>query len=136
MRLYEACEGGGERPALWRHPYFAMALMVGAMFVSVGAVRALEPPAAARLVLGLLPVGAAAYLLWTMVRWVRTLDELQQKIQAESLALAYTGTILIAIALNFLHKAGFRLPLGWEDGLPILAVLYTVSTLYTQRRYQ
>jgi hypothetical protein len=135
MRLDEMC-AGGERPAPWRHPYFAMVLMIGAMFVSVGAVRALQPPAAARLALGLLPVAAALYLIWTMVRWVRTLDELQQKIQAESLALAYTGTILVAIALNFLHKAGFRLPLGWEDGLPILAVLYTLSTLYTQRRYQ
>jgi hypothetical protein len=102
----------------------------------VGVVRALQPSVAARLGLGLLPVAAALYLIWTMMRWVRTLDELQQKIQAESLALAYTGTILIAIALNFLHKAGFRLPLGWEDGLPILAVLYALSTVYTQRRYQ
>jgi ABC-type polysaccharide/polyol phosphate export permease len=135
MRLDEMC-ADGERPATWRHPYFAMVLLIGAMFVSVGMVRALQPSAAARLVLGLLPVAAASYLIWTMMRWVRTLDELQQKIQAESLALAYTGTILIAIALNFLHKAGFRLPLGWEDGLPILAVLYALSTVYTQRRYQ
>jgi len=135
MRLDETGVGE-ERPALWRHPCFAMALMIGAMFVSVGAVRALRPPAAARLALGLLPVAAAAYVIWTMVRWVRTLDELQRKIQAESLALAYTAAILIAVALNFLDKAGFRLPLGWEDGLPILAVLYTASTLYTHRRYQ
>ncbi len=127
---------GEERIAAWRHPYFAMVLMIGAMFVSVGAVRALRPPTAARLGLGLLPVAAAVYLIWAMTRWVRTLDELQRKIQAESLALAYTGSILIAIALNFLHKAGFRLPLGWEDGLPILAVLYALSTVYTHRRYQ
>jgi len=134
MRLGEMC--AGERPALWRHPYFAMVLMIAAMAGAVAVVRALEPSRGARLGLGVLPVAAAAYLLWTMVRWVRTMDELQRKIQAESLALAYSGAILVVIALSYLHKAGFHLPLGWEDALPALAALYALSTLYTTARYQ
>ena len=110
----------------WQHPYVAAAGMVACVVASSWALEAWRErmPVAGRLAFGLLPMASAAYLIWTMARWIRDLDELQRKIQAEALSLAYTLAILLAVAFNYLHKAGFRLPLGWEDGMGMLVVLY------------
>jgi hypothetical protein len=118
------------------HPYFAAALLIAAMLVSDAVLDRADPPFAARLALGLLPAAAAAYLVWTMVRYVRGLDELQRKIQAEALALAYTLVIVAAVAASHLHKAGVALPLEWEDGWGLLVFLYAVSYAVMARRYQ
>lgn len=122
----------------WQHPYVAAGVMVLCVIASSQALEMWRArmPVAGRLAFGLLPMASAAYLIWTMARWIRDLDELQRKIQAEALSLAYTLAILLAVAFNYLHKAGFRLPLGWEDGMGILVALYGVCSAVVSRRYR
>ncbi|HEX2202529.1 MAG TPA: hypothetical protein VHG91_04505 [Longimicrobium sp.] len=124
-------------PPLLLHPYFATALMLAAAMATSALLEGMrEAPVGARAAVALVPVLPAAYLVWTMARYIRGLDELQRKIQADSLALAYTAAILLAVALNYLGKAGVRLPLGWEDGWGLLVMLYAAAHALTLRRYR
>ena len=134
MATFEALHG--KRTPASRHPYLAGAAAVLAMFASRWLGEALELDAAGRLAVGLLPVPAFAWLIWTMSRWAHGLDELQQKIAAEALAIAYGIALLLAATLNSLAKAGVRVPLGWEDGMPILVILYLACFFTVSRRYQ
>lgn len=134
MLSAESCRS--VRVPLLLHPYFATGVMVASLFLVNGALERLELPPAARLALGMAPVAASAYLVWTMARWIRGMDELQRKIMAEALSLAYTLALLLAAALNQVHRAGFRVPLGWEDGVAILVALYACCYALTNRRYQ
>lgn len=124
------------RVPLLLHPYFAMGVMLASLFGVNALLEWLELPPAARLALGMVPVAASAYLVWTMARWTRGMDELQRKIMAEALSLAYTLALLLAAALSQVHRAGFRVPLGWEDGVPILVALYAGCYALATRRYQ
>ena len=135
MSFVDGCAAPARTP-WWRHPYFAAALMIAGMFAADAGLEAFELSTAGRLAFGLLPVVPSAYLIWAMARWIRSLDELQRKIQMDALALAYTIAILVAVTLNFLHKAGFHPPLGWEDGWAILVFLYAGASAITARRYQ
>jgi len=135
--MSDPCTAPGQPPIPWYlHPYFATALLIAGMFAARAGLDALEPGTAGRLAFGLLPVLPAMFLIWSMARWIRGLDELQRKIQTDALALAYPMAILVAVTLNFLHKAGFDPPLGWEDGWAILVFLYAAATAVTARRYQ
>lgn len=130
------CESSDpERARLLMHPYFAVAALGACALLTTLASRALALPRAGRLALGLVPVLAAAYVIRVMARWVRRLDELERRIVAESLALAYSGAMLLAVACNYLNKSGVRLPLGWEDGWMILMFLYVLAYTFTSRRY-
>ncbi len=57
-------------------------------------------PAAARLALVVVPFVPAVFCVMTMVRWVRGLDELQQRLQLQSFAAVFPGLLLPSWATN------------------------------------
>ena len=75
---------------------------------------------------------------WAFARYLRLLDELQQRVELASVALAAGLTGLLAAAAGALHGAGLvRLP--GEAGLwvfPLLAAAYSLARAALTRRYQ
>lgn len=82
-------------------------------------------------------------LLWArdITRWMRSLDELQRRIQAEAWFFAAVGTVLAITALNLIESAGIlrlgKLPhgLGWEGAFSMMFFLYCVGRILSNRRY-
>lgn len=95
----------------------------------------LEPPTLLGYLVALLPVVAILYGMFAYMRFLRGIDELQQRIQLHGLAFAVGGTGLITIAWGFLELAGLpRLSTIWI--FPILIWLWGLGTALATRRYQ
>ncbi|HMQ32843.1 MAG TPA: hypothetical protein PKD53_19085 [Chloroflexaceae bacterium] len=94
-----------------------------------------DAPALLRYLVALLPVAAIAYGMLAYMRFLRGIDELQQRIQLSGLAFAVGGTGLITAAWGFLELAGLpHLPTIWV--FPILIWLWGLGTALATRRYQ
>lgn len=105
------------------------------------AVAAAELPGlsrAVRIAAAALAVLAFAVFLVTEVRLIRGLDELQQRIQLEALAIAFPTALLLVFALGMLERAGvsvwgFR---SLRDVWPLLMLPYGVGLVFAIRRYR
>jgi hypothetical protein len=76
-----------------------------------------------------------------IARWIRGMDELQQRIQLGACLFATTGTIFIVMGYNLLIAQGIyfpRLPHGldWEDTFASVILLYIVGNTIINGRYQ
>ncbi len=68
-----------------------------------------------------------------LARSLSALDELQQRIQLESLAFSLMNTLLVALALGLLLR--FETPnMAWV--LPIAVVFYAIGFWMARRRYR
>lgn len=92
-------------------------------------------PALPRLIVGLLPALAVGAFVIAEVRLVRSLDELQQRIQLEALAVGYPTAILIVILIRFLQAEGFLVHWHLGDVWPLLPFPYFVGLFIARRRY-
>ena len=105
------------------------------------AVAAAELPGLSRgvrIAAALLAVVAFAVFLITEVRLIRGLDELQQRIQLEALAIAFPTALLLVFALGMLERAGVSI---WgfrylRDVWPLLILPYGAGLVVALRRYR
>src|SRR4051794_31874119 len=88
------------------HPYFAALLSGGSVVISSLVLKRLDPQGALRIVVALLAFPASAFLAWSFVRWIRQLDELEHRIVFHAVSFAFVGTLLAAVALGGLYRAG------------------------------
>ncbi|MXY71517.1 MAG: hypothetical protein F4Y97_00595 [Dehalococcoidia bacterium] len=111
----------------------ASLVFVGFVFLSDFVVDA-NPDSNWRYIVALLPVAPIAAWVFASVRYHRLLDELQQRIQLEAMAFAFTGTAVITAGYGFLEFAG--LPrIGWVWVWPLMGGLWFVTDwLVRQRR--
>jgi uncharacterized membrane protein (DUF4010 family) len=115
----------------------AAVLFVVAYFAARAGIETFEPRSLWALLSALLPVPFFAWLMWSIVRGVRGMDELERRIQLEALAIAFPFAILIAFAVGLLHLAGFHgtdnydLPRLW----PLLLLPYWFALWMSRRRY-
>jgi hypothetical protein len=89
------------------------------------------------LAVALLPTAGCVYFLFEEVRVMRRLDELQQRIQLEALAIGFPAVGVILILLGFLQHGGFlaeRVDLGNLWGM--LPFCYLFGLLIARKRYQ
>src|SRR5436305_9766535 len=89
------------------------------------------------LAVALLPVAGCIYFLLEEVRVMRRLDELQQRIQLEALAIGFPTAGVLLILLGFLQRGGFlpeRVDLRnlWE----MLPFCYLFGLVIARKRYQ
>ncbi len=83
-------------------------------------------------------------LLWaqSIARWVRTLDELQRRIQSEAWFFAAMGTVFALTSLDLLGPAGIQRPArlehgwGWEGAFAMMFFLYCLGCVIFNRRYK
>ncbi len=121
----------------WRALIVAGVLFVAAYFVARGWIETAEPRSGEALAAALLPVPFFGFLLLTFVRGVRSMDELERRIQLEALAVAFPCAILIAFVVGLLHLAGFH---GTNDFdpprlWPLLLLPYWFGIVVARRRY-
>ena len=119
------------------HPYFAALLSAGGAIVSSLILKHMEPAGAMRVAVGLLAVPPSAFLVWTFVRWIRGLDELEHRIVFQAVSFAFVTALLGMIAMEGLEKAGV-LPaaLGWESAWEGMVFLYGAGYVWARRRYR
>jgi hypothetical protein len=91
--------------------YFVRVLtVVAVLFALVLAGKAFEKGTAARLGLGGLQAAAMGYLIALTVLSVRRLDELQQRIHLEAIAISFAATGIVVSAIDLLESGGMPAP--------------------------
>jgi hypothetical protein len=119
------------RPALWVSAWFAA--WIGARFVlESGAV-----PVWARIAAAAAPAPIAGVALLTILRGARELDELEQRIQLEALAIAFVLGLLLIMTLGLLELA---ITLNRDDWSyrhvwAMLPLFYLVGLFVSRKRY-
>ncbi|AJO79583.1 hypothetical protein [Pseudomonas sp. MRSN 12121] len=90
---------------------------------------------AGRIAVSLIPVIPLIVMALVVIRQLRRLDELSQRIQLNALGIAFVCTALITFSYGFLEIAG--LPrLSMFAVWPIMGSVWLVATLLGNRRYQ
>ena len=116
-------------------------LRIGAWFVAwIGARVVLESPSVptwARVVAALAPAPLGAAALLTIVRGARELDELEQRIQLEALAIAFVLAVLLLMTLGLMELAVTLNPDDWSyrHVWAMLPMLYLAGLVFARRRY-
>jgi len=83
----------------------------------------------------LLPVLFLCLMATAVVRQLRRMDELGQRIQLEALGLAFVGSALITFSYGFLETAGFpRLSMFYV--WPLMGSLWALGCVLGVRRYR
>jgi hypothetical protein len=123
-------------PTPWYvHPYFAALLSAAGAIASSLILKRADPHGAARVAAGLLAVPPSAFLVWTFVRWIRGLDELEHRIVFHAVSFAFVTAILLMIGLEGLEKASVLHDVGWESAWEGMVFLYALGYVVARRRY-
>lgn len=91
-----------------------------------------------KIVVAFVPVIPFGWMLFEMVRHIRTLDELERRIQVESLAKAFLIVLMLLMTLGLL-EIGVKLPpedLSYRHVWAFLPVIYFACMYLTRRNYQ
>lgn len=139
-RMPDACDTG--TPAL-RSRYLreflpAMAGYVFTLFLSVWLLKRVDEPGL-RALIALLPVPAIGLALRAIIRYIRDVDELQQRIELEAVSFAAAFVSMVYIAGGFLQLAKvIDIPSGvamiWV--FPTICLSYGLAKLVVARRFQ
>lgn len=94
-----------------------------------------------RALVALSPLFPSLLYVGSVARWIRGMDELQQRIQLGACLFATIGTIFIVLAYNLLVAQGICLPrlphgLDWEDTFASVILLYIFGNTIINRRYK
>jgi hypothetical protein len=114
----------------------AMSLVLAAVIIGAAwAAKGFEKGSAPRLALAAAQSLATAGVIFMPVWSLRRLDELQQRIQLQALAIAFTGTGIIVVGYRWLEMAGLP-EVDWGTFTwPLMALLWAAGFLYANRRY-
>lgn len=119
------------RPGIWVVSWFA-AWMIARMGLEQGTL-----PTWIRVTLALAPAPLAVAALLTLVRGARELDELEQRIQLEALAIAFVLAMLLLMTLGLMELAVTLDRDNWSyrHVWAMLPVLYFLGLAFARRRY-
>jgi hypothetical protein len=90
---------------------------------------------ALKLVFALLPLIPIAFVFAAIVRYMGSIDELQRRIQIESLSLAAGITALLAITYGFLETVGLPHLSAWYTYAAVM-VAWIIAQPFVARRYR
>ncbi len=113
----------------------ALAIYAALLVASFYLTRTLHLGELARYAIVLTPILGIVGCVWTIIRHLRRLDEMQRRIQLEALAISFAGSAFGSLAWGFAESAGApHLPtfLIW----PIMASLWVVGGFISHRRYR
>lgn len=124
------------RPPWHVHPYFAALLSGGAVIVSSLILKRANPQGVTRVAVGLLGVPPSMFMVWTFVRWIRGLDELEHHIVFQAVSFAFVTAILAMIGMEGLERAGVLPFVGWDVAWTGMVFLYAAGYGWARRRYR
>jgi hypothetical protein len=116
----------------------AMGLYVVLLVLSLFLLRAVELPLLRALV-ALLPVPAIVLMLRAMIRYIRDVDELQQRIELEAVSFATAFVSLVYLTGGFLQSAKVidvpsNVAMIWV--FPLVCLSYGLAKAVVMRRYR
>ena len=92
-------------------------------------------PYALSILLVLLPMTPVVYIIRVVVEYVRTWDEMQQRLYLEAAMIAFTLVGALTFAWGFLEDIGFpELPTMWV--FPMMMVTLALAQWYVTHRYR
>ena len=89
----------------------------------------------ARVVVALTPVIPVISMIYSFLRYLNNIDELQQRIQLLAIGFAAGTTSLLTFSYGFLENVGFP-PLSLLWVFPIMILLWGIGLAFIARRYQ
>ncbi len=112
----------------------SLGLYTGALVVSLTCLKAgAEGPW--KYVIAVLPVLPALGVPFAVVRQCQAMDELQLRIQLESLAFGFALAAIATFTYGFLQNAGLP-EVSWVWVWPVMAMCWLVGQLAARRRYR
>jgi len=79
---------------------------------------------------------ASSVVIVIAILSIRSMDEMQQRIQLEALAIAFAGTGILATTYGFLQNAGLP-PIEWGMWIwPAMVGLWALALTFASRRYR
>ena len=137
----DAKTSAAEAIALTQKAYGAQLLVRGLLWASIyllaRGLLALEIQPAARVAIALLPTPFFVWYLWTWMKGVASMDELERRIELEALGFAFPATVVLLMTIGLLDLAvtlapdDFSLHQIWL----MLPMLYYIGLWRAKRRY-
>ena len=126
-----------------RRIYGTRLLVRGLLWASVyllsrGLLELTIPSSAARIAIALLPTPFFIYYLWTWMKGVSEMDELQRRIELEALGFAFPAAVVFLMTIGLLDLAVTLNPDDWSlhHVWLMLPLLYYVGLFRAKRRYE
>ena len=85
--------------------------------------------------IAVMPVMPALGVPLAVVRLLESMDELQRRIQLESLAFGFAAAAVATFTYGFLQNAGLP-EVSWVWVWPVMATCWIVGHLFARRRYR
>jgi hypothetical protein len=109
--------------------YAALLVFVIGLFISFP-----DLPLFAKLLLAFVPISVDLWVARLIVQIFRSMDELQQRVQLESLAIAFVLTAFVALTYGVLQLAGLP-PLSWMWMVPVMSASWLAGLFISSRNY-
>ena len=123
--------------------YGARLLMRGLLWAAIyvvarGLLETAIEPRSLRIAIALLPVPFFVWWLWTWMKGVGQMDELERRIELEALAFAFPIAVVLLMTLGLLDLATPLNPDDWSmrHVWAIMPALYYMGLWGAKRRYQ
>jgi len=139
----EVVDHAMEAVAQTKRVYGARLLMRGLLWVAIyvvarGLLETAIEPRSLRIAIAVLPVPFFVWWLWTWMKGVRRMDELERRIELEALAFAFPIAVVLLMTLGLLDLA---MPLNPDDWSlrhvwAMMPALYFMGLWRAKRRYQ
>ncbi|MBC7887614.1 MAG: hypothetical protein H7Z13_06975 [Ferruginibacter sp.] len=100
-------------------------------------IKKLSPGASTGIILSLLPVVTFALFIYTLIRGVASMDEVQIRIQMEAAVIAFSLALLMIMTLGLLdlvitlNKEDW----GYRHVVPYFAIFYFIGLIISKRKY-
>jgi hypothetical protein len=112
----------------------SLALYAVALVVSLTCLKAgVEGPW--KYAIAVLPVLPALGIPFAVIRFCQAMDELQRRIQLESLAFGFASAAIATFTYGFLQNAGLP-DVSWVWIWPVMAMCWMIGQLLARRRYR
>jgi hypothetical protein len=113
-------------------------LWASVYLLSRGLLELAIPSSAARVAIALLPTPFFIYYLWTWMKGVSEMDELQRRIELEALGFAFPAAVVFMMTIGLLDLAVTLNPDDWSlhHVWLMLPLLYYVGLFRAKRRYE
>lgn len=112
-------------------------IAAAAIILSAIVFKHLEMDAALRFFIALVPIAVILYFFYTFMRFIRGLDELQQKIHLLALAIAFGLTCVITFSVGMFQMAGVvSNALEWYFVYVVMLLIYAAVSTIIRRRYR
>ncbi|MBI5934501.1 MAG: hypothetical protein HY867_12405 [Chloroflexi bacterium] len=90
---------------------------------------------AAQVIVSLAPVVPIVFMILSFLKYLNSIDELQQKIQLLAIGFAAGVTSLLTFSYGFLENVGFP-PISLLWVFPVMILLWGLGLAFISRRYQ